>query len=448
MKSIEHLIDEMKQYNETLWVNPNKLSSEKAFELLKSTHPELPNMDAVIDADQRLRRFAPFFSTAFPESSESKGIIESPLLPIPEFQKSVIPFVGGRILGDWYLKADHLLPISGSIKARGGVYEIIKFAETLALNDGILNLDDDYSCFEEEKFKSLFGKYTIVVGSTGNLGLSIGTIGSALGFKVMVHMSHDAKTWKIELLRSKGVEVVLHDSDYSVAVAEGRKSTMSDPYSYFVDDENSYELFVGYAVAALRLKQQMNARNIEVNSNHPLFVYLPCGVGGAPGGIAYAIKLVFGDDAFVFLAEPTHAPCMLLGMATGKHDGIAVGDIGIDLKTDADGLAVGRASGFVGQVLTPLIDGIYTISDDKLYFMLYILHESESLNLEPSALAGLIGPIKMFYDSEGFGHLVENGLLEKMENSIHISWATGGSLVPDSIMESYIKKGQGLSGTL
>ncbi len=448
MKSIDHLIDEMKHYKETLWVNPDKLSSKKAFELLLITHPELPNIEAVIAADQRLKRFAPFFISAFPETSESKGIIESPLLPIPEFQKSVIPFVGGRILGNWYLKADNLLPISGSIKARGGVYEIIKFAETLALQEGILNPQDDYSCFSDEKFKSLLGKYTIVVGSTGNLGLSIGTIGRALGFKVMVHMSHDAKAWKIELLRSKGVNVVLHDSDYSVAVAEGRNSAMSDPYSYFVDDENSYELFVGYAVAALRLKQQIIDQKINVNADHPLFVYLPCGVGGAPGGIAYALKLVFGDNVFIFLAEPTHAPCMMLGMATGKYDRISVGDIDIDLKTDADGLAVGRASGFVGQVLTPLLDGIYTISDDKLYFMLYILHESESMKLEPSALAGLSGPIKMFYDSEGFSHLAANGLLEKMNDATHISWGTGGSLVPDSIMESYIKKGQGLSGTL
>lgn len=448
MKSIEHLIDEMRHYKETLWVNPNKLSSEKALKLLQKTHPGLPNLESVMDADKRLRRFAPFFVSAFPESAESNGIIESPLISIPEFQKSVIPFVGGRILGEWYLKADHLLPISGSIKARGGVYEIIKFAETLALSEGILNFEKNYNCFAEEKFKSLFGKYTIVVGSTGNLGLSIGTIGSALGFKVMVHMSHDAKAWKIELLRNKGVEVVLHDSDYSVAVAEGRKSALSDPYSYFVDDENSFELFVGYAVAALRLKQQMIDQKIDVSSEHPLFVYLPCGVGGAPGGIAYALKLVFGDDVFVFLAEPTHAPCMMLGMATGKYDRISVGDIDIDLKTDADGLAVGRASGFVGQVLSPLIDGIYTISDDKLYFMLFILHESESMNLEPSALAGLSGPIKMFYDSEGFSHLAENGLLEKMENSTHISWATGGSLVPELIMKSYIKKGQGLSGML
>ncbi|MFJ7978457.1 D-serine ammonia-lyase [Peribacillus sp. NPDC096379] len=402
----------------------------------------------VRDAEERLNRFAPYIAKVFPETEKTNGIIESPIVPIPTMQSKIEETYNQEILGQLLLKCDSHLAISGSIKARGGIYEVLKHAEDLAIENSMLTIKDDYSIMDSDKFREFFSKHSIAVGSTGNLGLSIGIMSAQLGFKVYVHMSADAKQWKKDLLRSKGVTVIEYESDYSKAVEEGRKQAEADPNMYFIDDENSTNLFLGYAVAAYRLKRQLEEMNVVVDEDHPLFVYLPCGVGGGPGGVAFGLKLVFKDNVHCFFAEPTHSPCMVLGLMTGMHDKVSVQDFGIDNITVADGLAVGRASGFVGKTLENLISGSYTVKDEQLYILLSMLSDSENIKLEPSALAGMHGPIQLFRDEAGQKYIENNNLKNKIKNVSHIVWATGGSMVPKDVMETYYKRGKEASATL
>lgn len=430
------LIHEMIKTREVFWTNPLYGRFQDAVKGISLNERD------VEEAEQRLERFAPYIEKAFPETRERGGIIESPVMRIPHMKEYLEKTFGLSIDGDLLLKCDSHLMISGSIKARGGIYEVLKHAEDLALEAGILSTGESYSKFDSKEYREFFSRHSIAVGSTGNLGLSIGIMSAKLGFKVTVHMSSDAKRWKKELLRSKGVNVVEYASDYSKAVEEGRKQSESEPSSYFVDDENSKNLFLGYAVAASRLKNQLGDLNIIVDNDHPLFVYLPCGVGGGPGGVAYGLKLIFGDSVHCFFAEPTHSPCMLLGCMTGKHEGVSVQDFGIDNITAADGLAVGRASGFVGRTLEGLLSGVYTVEDDHLYRLLSAIADTEDIYLEPSALAGMPGPVKILQTREGREYLSKNNLFDKMKNATHIAWATGGSMVPREEMERYYQKGK------
>lgn len=431
------LLNKLISMEEAFWINSNLEPYQMGIEKSPLTQRD------VKDAEDRLKRFAPYIARVFPETKETKGIIESPLVAIPVMKKSLEQIYQQPIPGELLLKCDSHLPISGSIKARGGIYEILKHAEELAIQHQLITIQDDYSLLASDQFKSFFSHYSIAVGSTGNLGLSIGIISAKLGFNVTVHMSADAKQWKKDLLRSKNVRVIEYEADYSKAVEEGRIQAARDPKCYFVDDENSRNLFLGYAVAASRLKKQLEELDIRIDEDHPLFVYLPCGVGGGPGGVAFGLKLLFKDSVHCFFAEPTHSPCMLLGLMTGLHDKISVQDIGIDNLTDADGLAVGRPSGFVGKTMEPFLSGNYTVTDEQLYLLLKELVDTEAIHLEPSALAGMIGPTKLC--KEGKNYLLKNHLTEKINNGTHIIWGTGGSMVPKEMMDEYYRKGLNLS---
>jgi len=251
-------------------------------------------------------------------------------------------------------------------------------------------------------------------------------------------MSADAKEWKKKLLRSKGATVLEFEGDFGEAINEGRRTTIADPKGYFVDDENSKYLFLGYSVAAIRLKKQLEKLKISIDAHHPLFVYSPCGVGGSPGGVAFGLKQVFGDNVHCFFVEPTHSPSVLIGLLTGKMEKVSVHDFGIDNKTEADGLAVGKASAFASPISKLLISGIYTIEDDELFRLLYLLGKSERIFLEPSATAGLMGPQKISCTSYMQEYCLDPSLIT------HIAWATGGSLVPKEEMDDFYKKGEKL----
>ena len=110
------VIQNMVNCEEIFWLN------ERAGE-----EAELPfSMEDINDAESRLLRFAPYIRAAFPETEKTQGIIESPLLEINRMKKIFEEELGREIPGRMFLKCDSHLAVSGSIKARGGIYEVLK----------------------------------------------------------------------------------------------------------------------------------------------------------------------------------------------------------------------------------------------------------------------------------------------------------------------------------
>ncbi|MFK8242341.1 MULTISPECIES: D-serine ammonia-lyase [unclassified Facklamia] len=433
---VKYLNDVM-QMKSVFWVNEAKLPFNEAS---KQAAYSKAHVD---DAEARLARFAPFIAKVFPETAENNGLIESELTKIEQIKEHLETYYNTQIQGDLYLKRDDTLPIAGTIKARGAIYEVLKHAETLAIENGLLTgFEDDYTKFASDEFKQFFSDYKVVVGTTGNLGISVGVMGAKLGFEATVHMSIEAKQWKKDLLRSRGVTVIEHNTNFTEAVRNGRQQSDADPKSYFVDDEHSVELFLGYTVAANRLKRQLDDLGIIVDAEHPLFVYSPCGIGGSPGGTAFGLKQVYGDNVHCFFAQPVHMPSMLIGQITESFDEVSIADFDVDGKTGMDGLAVPRTSGFVAELMKDFFDGGYTLQEEEAYHFLAQMIDLENIRLEPAAVAGVPGAARIFSTPEGQHYIESRGLADKMNQATHIAWATGGSMVPEEDMEIFYQLGK------
>lgn len=378
---------------------------------LRETVSDASDVSSLIPATEvqaaadRFNRFAPLLAQLFADRGWD-GRIRSELLDGPQGT-------------DWLIKGDHALPVTGSIKARGGIHALLSFVEQIAAQEG-LSLDR----LTDPDVRAVLARHTIVVASTGNLGYSIGVSARAFGLAAEIHMSSDAKEWKKERLRVVGARVVEHDCDYSETLERARASLSRDR-TWFVDDECSRDLLTGYAVAGDEVAEQLAARGTVVDAQHPLVVYLPCGVGGAPGGIAHGLKRRFGRDVVTVFVEPTASPCMLVALASGRGAEASVYDYGCDNATIADGLAVPRASALVLDAVGDAIDAAVAVPDAAMTEWMGEMWRAAGLRLEPSAAAAFAA----FAPFEAA--LSRSSTWPRLAGATHLFWATGGSLLPD-----------------
>jgi D-serine dehydratase len=179
------LLCKLQSYTPCLWLNAQRCEDAACLASLPLTTDHLEAAQAAWGAQLAL-----LIARLWPSKCPS-GAIASPLRPLTHVaaQLDAAQVHGNSWQGRLFMKMDCLLPVVGSVKARGGLFEVLSHANKLQSQG--MPLD---SC-------------SVVVGSTGNLGLAVGSAAAALGMRAIVHMSSDAKEWKKQLLRQRGAQV-------------------------------------------------------------------------------------------------------------------------------------------------------------------------------------------------------------------------------------------------
>jgi D-serine dehydratase len=106
----------------------------------------------------------------------------------------------------------------------------------------------------------------------------------------------------------------------------------------------------------------------------------------------------------------------------------SVYEFGLTNQTEADGLAVPRASPLAARVMRELLAGVFTVEDQTLFDHLALVLSTEGLRIEPSAAAGFSGP----------GQVKASALACPGAN--HVVWTTGGLLVPQEQYQMFLER--------
>jgi len=180
---------------------------------------------------------------------------------------------------------------------------------------------------------------TIVECSGGDLGISIATIGRALGYRVILTMPTCMGGQRCNLLRALGAEVVLTPTEEGIRAAMDRAEALAKE----IDGGLCLQPFSNRA--NLRAHRRTAQEIWHDTDGQVDVVVCPIGTGGTAAGIGGWYK-EFEPDVRVIGVEPSKSP-VITGGSPGNHNIPGIG------------------AGFVPDILDPsLLSEVVVVSDE------------------------------------------------------------------------------------
>lgn len=253
------------------------------------------------------------------------------------------PVVTSRTLGEHVVLKPECLQRAGSFKFRGAYNKI----SSLPRGTGVLAF------------------------SSGNHAQAVALAARLLGARATILMPTDAPRSKVDATVGYGAEVVTYDrytedrEAIGTALAEERGLELVRPF----DDEL---VMAGAGTAALELIEDAGPFDTLVT---------PLGGGGLLSGTA-TIAHELGV-ARVIGVEPAEGDDWVQSLAAGERRRIDVP------RTIADGLQTNEPGRLTWEVVTRLVDGVVTVTDEQIVDAMRFAFERLKLVVEPSGAVGL-----------------------------------------------------------
>jgi threonine dehydratase len=242
------------------------------------------------------------------------------LVPTPLLRNS---WLSEQLGCDLYLKLENMQPI-GSFKIRGAAYKISKLSES-------------------ER------KRGVIAASAGNHSQGVAWGARQFGVRALIVMPVTAPLVKVQNTRHFGAEVILHGDNYDQAFAHAQELASRSQMVIFPAFEDA-QIIAGQGTVGLEILAQLP----DVDA-----VSASIGGGGLMSGIALVMRSM-KPSALLIGSQASGAQNMIQSIRQGKAQKPALAN------TFADGIAVGKVSQSMFDLLAPRLDLTLDADDEEI----------------------------------------------------------------------------------
>jgi threonine dehydratase len=215
----------------------------------------------------------------------------------------------------------------------------------------------------------------VIASSAGNHAQGVALAARKLGCRALIVMPVTTPKIKVDAVRARGGEVVLHGDTYDEAYAQARQLEKARKLA-FVHPYDDPDVIAGQGTIGMEILRQ-TARPI-----HAIFV--PIGGGGLISGIAAYVKRL-APQIKVIGVEPVDADAMARSLKAGRR--VALNHVGLF----ADGVAVRKVGEETFRLCRELLDGVVLVDTDEICAAIKDVFEDTRTILEPAGALAVAG---------------------------------------------------------
>jgi threonine dehydratase len=227
-------------------------------------------------------------------------------------------------------------------------------------------------------------KRGVIASSAGNHAQGVALAAQKLGCRAVMLMPVTTPKIKVDAVKARGAEVILHGDTYDEAYVEARRLARARKLG-FVHPYDDPDVIAGQGTIGMEILRQ---------TAHPIHaVFVAIGGGGLASGIASYIKRLRPAIKVVGV-EPVDADAMARSLKAGKR--VVLDHVGLF----ADGVAVRQVGEETFRLCKELLDGVILVDTDQICAAIKDVFEDTRTILEPAGALAIAGA-KAYVEKSG-----------------------------------------------